>query len=97
MCLFITFISEELFPVLKLLSLLLCQAKKARGKKHINSLVDLPLCVFSPQKVKASHKERVNIIAELYHKKFTALLDCLSAWRSFAKRMTCVRGLCWTT
>lgn len=34
-------------------------------KKHINSVVDLPLCVFSPQKAKASYKEHVNIIAEL--------------------------------
>lgn len=64
--------------------------KKCKRKKHINSVVDLPLCVFSPQKVKASYKEHVNIIAELYHIKHTALFDCLSAWRSFAKRMTCL-------
>lgn len=64
--------------------------QKMQEKKHINSVVDLALCVFSPQKAKASYKEHVNIIAELYHKKYTALFDCLSAWRSFAKRMTCL-------
>lgn len=72
-CLFVTFIAKELFSILKLLSLLLSQAKKKK-KKSISSLVYLPLCVFLPQKAKANRKEHANNIAEFYHKNYTDLL-----------------------